>query len=164
MYRERKRGREDAHCLLFAPLASKAIFFANDRLSLVLKKKKPTVQIQVHTILDAGTGNGAAVRLFREYGKAAYGVELSKAVLEMECPDLLKRRFVEPGVLSNLPYVDNSFDLVFSADVLEHIHPDEADMVVSELVRVSRRHIFLSISLKAQTKMSARNSNEAHRY
>lgn len=122
------------------------------------------MQIQVHTILDAGTGNGAAVRLLREYGKAAYGVELSKAVLEMECPDLLKRRFVEPGVLSNLPYIDNSFDLVFSADVLEHVHPDEADMVVSELVRVSRRHIFLSISLKSQTKMSARNNNEAHRY
>jgi ubiquinone/menaquinone biosynthesis C-methylase UbiE len=57
---------------------------------------------------------------------------------------------VEPGILTNLPYEDNSFDIVMSSDVLEHIHPEEADIVVSELVRVSRRHVFLSISLKVR--------------
>ena len=45
-----------------------------------------------------------------------------------------------------------SFDLVFSADVLEHVHEDEAEQVIAELVRVSRRHLFLSISLKPHTK------------
>lgn len=48
-----------------------------------------------------------------------------------------------------------SFDLVFSADVLEHVHEDEAERVVAELVRVSRRHLFLSISLKPHTKVAA---------
>lgn len=33
---------------------------------------------------------------------------------------------VEAGVLTNLPYADNSFDLVFSSDVLEHIQEGEA--------------------------------------
>jgi len=28
-------------------------------------------------------------------------------------------------VLTNLPYASNAFDLVFSSDVLEHIHEDE---------------------------------------
>lgn len=32
---------------------------------------------------------------------------------------------VEAGVLTNLPYASNTFDLVFSSDVLEHIHEDE---------------------------------------
>jgi ubiquinone/menaquinone biosynthesis C-methylase UbiE len=66
---------------------------------------------------------------------------------------MLAVQVVEAGVLTNLPYANNSFDLVFSADVLEHIHEDEADAVVRELVRVSRRHLFLSISLKPHTKV-----------
>lgn len=56
-------------------------------------------------------------------------------------------------MLTNLPYANSTFDLVFSADVLEHIHEDEAEAVVKELVRVSRRHLFLSISLKPHTKV-----------
>lgn len=44
---------------------------------------------------------------------------------------------------------DNQFDLVVSGDVLEHILPEQADDVVSELVRVSKRHIVISISLKS---------------
>mmetsp|Transcript_9203 Transcript_9203/g.16590 ORF Transcript_9203/g.16590 Transcript_9203/m.16590 type:complete len:323 (-) Transcript_9203:257-1225(-) len=121
-------------------------------------------KIQVHTVLDAGTGNGALVRLMREHNKNAYGIELSRAVLEKECPDMLQKGWVEPGILTNLPYMDNQFDLVFSADVLEHIHPEEADQVIAELVRVSRRHIFLSISLKGHTKKTGENNDEAHRH
>jgi len=105
-------------------------------------------KLKFHTILDAGTGNGALTRLMRQYGKNAYGIELSRAALEKECPDLLSKNYVEAGILTNLPYEDNSFDLVMSSDVLEHIDPAEADAVVKELVRVSRRHLFLSISLK----------------
>jgi len=115
-------------------------------------------------MLDAGTGNGALTRLMRQHGKNAYGIELSRAVLEKECPDLLSKNYVEPGILTNLPYEDNSFDLVMSSDVLEHIHPEEVDQVVKELVRVSRRHLFLSISLKGHTKATADKDDEAHRH
>ena len=40
-------------------------------------------------------------------GKSAWGIELSKAVLEQECPDLLKDGYVEAGILTNLPYANN---------------------------------------------------------
>jgi hypothetical protein len=40
----------------------------------------------------------------REQGKNAYGIELSRAVLEKECPDMLSKGYVEPGILTNLPY------------------------------------------------------------
>lgn len=121
-------------------------------------------RLPFHSMLDAGTGNGHLVRLMRKHGKNAWGIELSEAALKQECLDLLEKGVVEAGVLTNLPYADNSFDLVFSADVLEHIHEDEADRVVSELVRVSRRHLFLSISLKPHTKVSADNDAEANRH
>ena len=42
--------------------------------------------------------------------------------------------------------------------------PEEVDQVVKELVRVSRRHLFLSISLKGHTKASADKDDEAHRH
>ena len=38
--------------------------------------------------------------------------------------------------------------------MLEHVHEDEAERVVAELVRASRRHLFLSISLKPHTKVA----------
>lgn len=117
-----------------------------------------------HSAAPAGTGNGQMVRVLRKYGKSAWGIELSDAVLKQECPDLLEAGIVESGVLTNLPYADNSFDMVVSADVLEHIHPDEAEQVISELVRVSRRHLFLSISLKGHTKVSAGDNAEANRH
>ncbi len=62
------------------------------------------------------------------------------------------RPAVMPGKPSNPSH--RSFDLVFSADVLEHVNEDEAERVVAELVRVSRRHLFLSISLKPHTKVT----------
>lgn len=36
-----------------------------------------------------------------------------------------------------------------SNDVLEHILPEQADAVVKELVRVAKRHIIVTISLKS---------------
>lgn len=162
-------------------------------------------RLKFHSVLDAGCGNGELVRLLRRHGKNAFGVELSRAILEQESPDLLKQGIVvraraharrsvarrtrrgeepnlgaprgtdsvvtatpvpqEQGDLSNLPYDDNAFDLVFSADVLEHIMPSQADAVVRELVRVTRRHLVFSISLKVRRspRASARRSAAGRR-
>ncbi len=38
---------------------------------------------------------------------------------------------------------------MLSADALEHLAVEQVDAVVSELVRVAKRHIVLSISLKS---------------
>jgi len=53
--------------------------------------------------------------LLRGAGKSAWGIELSKAVLDKECPDLLKDGYVEAGILTNLPYANSRFDP-------EHVH------------------------------------------
>ncbi|KAK3289468.1 hypothetical protein CYMTET_3080 [Cymbomonas tetramitiformis] len=107
--------------------------------------------VSFHTVLDAGTGNGMGVRMLRALGKNAYGIELSKIALEQDAKDLLQREWVRQGSLRRLPYADNQFDAVLSADVLEHLTPDIADATVGELVRVSRRHVLMSISLKTVT-------------
>ena len=48
-------------------------------------------------------------------------------------------RLIEP--LQRLPYPDNTFDLVFTAEVLEHVAPDDLDAVLFELLRVSKGEI-----------------------
>jgi 2-polyprenyl-3-methyl-5-hydroxy-6-metoxy-1,4-benzoquinol methylase len=104
--------------------------------------------LDFRTVLDAGCGSGILVRRFLEKGYVARGIELSEWVVQSQCPDLLRDGIVQVGSLVDLPYRDNSFDLVFSSDVLEHIPEELIPRVVSELVRVSRGAVFMSISLR----------------
>jgi SAM-dependent methyltransferase len=104
--------------------------------------------LDFRTVLDAGCGSGIVVRRFLAKGYAARGIELSEWIVRTQCPDLRQDGIVQIGSLEDLPYRDNSFDLVFSSVVLEHIPAEAIPRVVSELVRVSRRDLFMSISLR----------------
>ena len=100
-------------------------------------------------VLDAGCGQCAVVSYLTRLGRDAYGVEVSQAALDSQaCPPLLEAGRVKQGTLANVPFPDNYFDLVFSSDVLEHIPTFDMPNVVQELVRVSKGHLFLSISLR----------------
>ncbi|WP_298267863.1 class I SAM-dependent methyltransferase [Geobacter sp.] len=54
---------------------------------------------------------------------------------------------LEPVCLSgtSLPFPDDSFDYVISVDMLEHVSAEERCGVVSELVRVAVRKVFLAV-------------------
>ena len=44
-----------------------------------------------------------------------------------------------------LPLSDNSFEAVVTLDVLEHVHPDNRLQFITEVLRVSRHFLFLSV-------------------
>lgn len=46
------------------------------------------------------------------------------------------------GPTGRLPYDDASFDLVYSAEVLVHVRPEDLPGVLAELMRVCRGHVF----------------------
>jgi len=46
-----------------------------------------------------------------------------------------------------LPFCDNSFEMISSFDCMEHIAEEEIEQVINELHRVSSKHIFLQIDL-----------------
>lgn len=118
-------------------------------------------RLGVNTVLDAGAGNGGLIRLLRQEGFSAYGVELSQKEVEEDALDLLSKGWIEVGSLADISFENDQFDLVISGDVLEHVLPTQIDTVVSEIVRVSKRHIFLSISQK-KSKISTSSGRNIH--
>jgi len=79
-------------------------------------------------VLEVGCGNGDRVKALLDRGVDAIGVEVNGAWLQ---PGI-----VELGDAEHLNYTDNSFDVVLSIDVLEHL--DDPLLALGEMFRVSR--------------------------
>jgi SAM-dependent methyltransferase len=99
----------------------------------------------VRSILDTGCGTGRGIEyvLHHHPNVEVRGNDPS--------PDLLRvaveRRGVPPELVdccssTPLPYADNSFDAAMALGVLHHV--PNPDALIAEMVRVSRRAIFLS--------------------
>lgn len=96
------------------------------------------------TILDAGCGEGFTLaRLQKEgIGKHLEGIDysLNAIILGKKNYPFLS---LKQGDIYNLPYRNNSFDLVICSEVLEHLeHPKK---VLEEIVRVSKKYCLLSV-------------------
>lgn len=95
--------------------------------------------------LDIGCANGMLVKALNMFAVEAWGVDISKWAIDNAEPEI-KHRCIELDVRSNkLPFANESFDLVCSMGTLEHIEADLLDFVISEIARVTRRWIYISV-------------------
>lgn len=76
-------------------------------------------------ILDAGCGEGVLVEELIKEGYNAVGIDINYC-----------SRFVIMGDIKNLPFSNESFDLVLCLDVLEHINFNEQEKAIKEIYRV----------------------------
>lgn len=86
-------------------------------------------------ILDAGCGTGAMLDLFRRWP----GVEVTGMDISPEALRFTRSRGHEglvEGDLASLPFASESFDVVTSLDVIEHVQDDRR--AVAEISRVLR--------------------------
>jgi 2-polyprenyl-3-methyl-5-hydroxy-6-metoxy-1,4-benzoquinol methylase len=95
------------------------------------------------SVLDAGCGEGETVaRLDGCLPAAVAGVDMRE-----ECVAFTRERFPSMKVsrqsVYSLDFGDRSFDLVLCLEVLEHL--DDPAAAISELSRVSRRDLVLSV-------------------
>ncbi len=85
-------------------------------------------------ILDLGCLDGTVGSLFIERGNRVTGVDASRSAIETARSRGLDARL---GNLEEpLPFEDNSFDVVFAGEVIEHVF--DVDRMVSEARRVLR--------------------------
>jgi methionine biosynthesis protein MetW len=102
-------------------------------LKLIGKNKK---------VLDIGCYDGFITEKIKNYGNEVTGIELSKEGAKIcrsrgiEC--------VEQDLESKFPFEDNSFDVVFGGEIIEHIF--DTDKLLQEIKRILKPngHIVLS--------------------
>src|SRR4051812_8050275 len=93
-------------------------------------------------VLDAGCRDGEhLIRLVQLYGVSGVGVDpvaihIERASAAVVAAGLADRITVHHGVMHDLAYPDNHFDLVWCRDVLGQV--DELDAALAELARVMK--------------------------
>lgn len=86
-------------------------------------------------ILDIGTGCGYLVRILRELGCDAWGLELSDYATENTCVP----GFVLKGSVTDIPFRDGFFDVVHSTGLWTYVLEADVDLAVRECWRVGRQ-------------------------
>jgi GT2 family glycosyltransferase len=102
----------------------------------ILDQRTPEEHQRSLEILDIGGYEGKLAWFMPQHTKVT--------VLDQKpAPEEGKTNYVQ-GDARRLPFPDNSFDLVLSSDMIEHIAPEDRLTVLREMQRVSRRHIILA--------------------
>ena len=119
-----------------------------DRNVIDWQTRRPAFQqilegIEISQALEVGCNRGhnliALADLFGD-GCDVVGIEPNRHALELVRASSVKVGAL-PGNVFDLPFKDQSFDLVFTAGVLIHIALDDLAAALSEIHRVSRRYI-----------------------
>lgn len=93
----------------------------------------------VNSILEVGCGDGRIVnQLIGKYENIC-GLDISKEGLKSVKTTKVK------GSIENLPFQDNSFDIVMCCEVLEHLPYPIYNKALGELERVSKEYILISV-------------------
>lgn len=89
-------------------------------------------------VLECGCGTGLLLERINGFARTAEGIDLSPRMLDQAKVRGLR---VREGSVTNLPYDDESFDVVCSFKVLAHV--PEIGRALAEMARVTRRGGFV---------------------
>lgn len=100
--------------------------------------KKCKLNSDVINILDFGAGIGNSIPFFRKY---FINAELTCLDVSEKSLQIAKERFPDQAEFvefdgKSIPYLDNTFDVVFTACVFHHIESSEHNVLLKEILRV----------------------------
>ena len=96
-------------------------------------------------ILDIGCGKGFLLYDFLKVVPDAeiYGIDISEYAINNCKPEIRDR--LKIGNAINLPWEDNTFDLVISITTLHNLHAYDLDLALREMERVGKHHKYLCL-------------------
>ena len=96
-------------------------------------------------ILDIGCGKGFLLYdILKICPKAEVkGIDISEYAIENSKPEI--KKYLEVGNAINLPWEDNTFDLVISITTLHNLHNYDLERALTEMERVGKKHKYLCV-------------------
>ncbi len=110
-------------------------------------------------VLDAGCGSGRTLQELTDYGQVS-GIELNADAAELARSRALGEVLV--GRLEELPWADETFDLITCLDVIEHTPEDRATL--AELWRVAKPGGFMLVTVPAYQALWSLHDEANHHY
>lgn len=107
------------------------------------------------SILDVGCAKGFALSDFLKVmpGLKVAGIDVSEYAIENSLGSV--QPFLKVASAKELPFSDNSFDLVISVNSIHNLNREDCEKAVSEIERVKKRFAFITVD--------AFRSEEEHR-
>ena len=89
-------------------------------------------------VLELGCGNGAQMQTLGPLNKRCVGVDISQIVLDHQAtmPPNVELKVADATNL--IIFEDDSFDVAFSTQLIEHLHPEDVQRHFDEVARVLR--------------------------
>ncbi|MHA1755963.1 MAG: class I SAM-dependent methyltransferase [Promethearchaeota archaeon] len=99
---------------------------------------KKIIPSDIKTIIDIGCGNGIITnQLANSWNIIGFDRSLT-ALTFVQTPAIC-------GSIENLPFCNNSFDLVLCSEVLEHLPEEIYQRALSELKRVAKKYLLITV-------------------
>ena len=97
------------------------------------------------SILDVGCGKGFMLYDFKQLmpNITIAGIDISEYAIANALEDV--KPYLTIGNAKELPYPDNSFDLVISINTVHNLPLEECKQSLAEIQRVSRHHAFIIV-------------------
>jgi len=92
----------------------------------------------VNSIIDIGCGNGIITNQFAK-NYSVLGVDISKEALSF-----VKTKKLHSSS-AKIDVADNSFDMVFSSELLEHLPKEILIATINEFKRITKKYIFITV-------------------
>ena len=110
-------------------------FLVNHGQTLISSSKN-----KVPTVLNIGVGNGGLESLCRQKGWNTYSLDPSEVAIKKLEANGGKGKV---GIIEKIPYDDNTFDVVFCSEVLEHLLDEQLQTGLKEIERVLAKDGYL---------------------